>query len=148
MTSHNTSQVINYAARPVPAKNPPVPACRVRRVWFWRRAILPPAVPELKQRRLTTSLSDDPVRSVAISRDGRFLAYADLEGLHVRIIDSGETRDVPQPKELAGSPVCWRVVAWFPGGTSFIANSTLPPEYTVASQCLGGFRPRGPSKNP
>jgi hypothetical protein len=69
-------------------------------IWFWRREVRPAALPEVKQRRLTTSLSDDPVRSGAISPDGRFLAYADLEGLHVRIIDTGETRDVPQPKEL------------------------------------------------
>src|SRR5271165_883961 len=98
-------------------------------IFFWRREGRPPAVPEVKQRRLTTNSSDNPVRSGAISPDGKYLAYADLDGLHVRIIETGETRDVPQPKELAGSPGYWRVVGWFPSGTSFIVNSTLPPEY-------------------
>jgi eukaryotic-like serine/threonine-protein kinase len=98
-------------------------------IWFWRPEVRPHSLPEVKQRRLTTSLSDDPVRSGAISLDGKYLAFADLQGLHVRMIETGETRDLSQPKELEGSPVYWRVIGWFPGGTSFLANSTLPPEY-------------------
>ena len=49
--------------------------------------------------------------------------------MHVRILETGETHNVPQPKEFEGRPVYWQIVGWFPSGTSFIANSTLPPDY-------------------
>ncbi len=52
-------------------------------------------VPDLVQRQVTTNPSDDSVHNAAISPDGRQLAYADLEGVHIRRLDTGETRNIP-----------------------------------------------------
>lgn len=49
------------------------------------------------QRQLTANPVADPVARAAISPDGRYLAYSDLEGLHVRLIASGQTHLIPPP---------------------------------------------------
>jgi hypothetical protein len=68
--------------------------------WFTRRQ--PSSMPALKQRQLTNNSTENPVLSGAISPDGKYLAYADLQGMHIKQIESGETRTVPQPEELNG----------------------------------------------
>src|SRR5215469_3986716 len=40
---------------------------------------------------LTANLPDDRVRAVAISPDGKYLAFCDETGLYLRQIDTGET---------------------------------------------------------
>ena len=52
---------------------------------------------ELKPQQLTANSSDDPVASTSISPDGKYLLYADLEGMHLRLISSGETQSLPIP---------------------------------------------------
>ena len=52
---------------------------------------------ELKKTRLTTTPADDWVRVSAISRDGKYLAYADQTGFYVEQIESGETRPINLP---------------------------------------------------
>ncbi len=68
---------------------------------------------ELTQKRLTFNSSDDPVTSSAISPDGKYVAYSDSEGIHVKLLETGEQRVIPRPKgvpEDAG----WGLAAWFP----------------------------------
>jgi serine/threonine protein kinase len=55
---------------------------------------------ELVERQLTTNGSSDPVDFGAISFDGQYLAYADTNGIHVRLIATGETRSIPAPSGL------------------------------------------------
>jgi serine/threonine protein kinase len=57
-------------------------------------------VPTLVQRQVTTNPSNDSVHDAAISSDGRELAYADFEGVHVRVLDTGEVRNLPPPPGL------------------------------------------------
>ncbi len=64
--------------------------------WFTQRTSAPQ--PELTQ--LTANPAADPVFVAAISPDGRYLAYADLAGFHVRLIDTGESRLFPAPPGL------------------------------------------------
>jgi hypothetical protein len=52
---------------------------------------------ELKPQQLTQNSSEDPVASASISPDGKYLLYADLEGLHLRLLASGETQSLPIP---------------------------------------------------
>jgi Tol biopolymer transport system component/DNA-binding winged helix-turn-helix (wHTH) protein len=52
---------------------------------------------EIKTTRLTSTPADDWVRVSAISRDGKYLAYADQTGFYVQQIDTGETRPIPLP---------------------------------------------------
>jgi hypothetical protein len=87
----------------------------------------PPGLPELKQRQLTDNSTDNAVMSGAISPDGKYLAYADLKGIHVKLIETGETTDIPQPEEFKGVPVNWGIVfTWVRDGTRFIANAYVP----------------------
>jgi DNA-binding winged helix-turn-helix (wHTH) protein/Tol biopolymer transport system component len=92
--------------------------------WIQRHPPSMSGLPELKQRQLTANPTDNPVMSGAISPDGRYLAYADLKGIHIKLIETGETADVPQPEEVKGARVDWAIVpTWVHDGTRFIANA-------------------------
>jgi serine/threonine protein kinase len=83
--------------------------------------ILPP---DLKLRQLTTNAPDNPVTNGAISPDGKYLAYTDPKGMHIRLIETGDTRIVPHPEELAGKNVEWAIIPqWFPDSTRFVADA-------------------------
>jgi DNA-binding winged helix-turn-helix (wHTH) protein/Tol biopolymer transport system component len=87
--------------------------------------------PELKQARLTDNPSENPVASGAVSPDGRYLAYADQKGMHVKLIETGETADIRQPEELNKLQVSWSIVpTWVRDGTRFIANADLPGHHS------------------
>ena len=88
----------------------------------------PPSLPEIKLRRLTTNLVENPVRTGAISPDGKYLAYTDMRGIHIKVLATGETSTVPQPTELVGQLVNWEVACWLPDGTRLFANVAPPPE--------------------
>jgi eukaryotic-like serine/threonine-protein kinase len=96
--------------------------------WFTRHQPPPPGgIPALKQRQLTTNYGDNPVLSGAISPDGKYLAYADLQGIHVKVIETGETQTVPQPEELRGKQVSWEIVpTWLRDGSGFVADANDP----------------------
>jgi serine/threonine protein kinase/dipeptidyl aminopeptidase/acylaminoacyl peptidase len=98
--------------------------------WLGRRQ--PSSLPEIKVRRLTANLSENPVRTGAISPEGKYLAYTDNTGIHVKVIETGETQTVPQPEAFEGEQTDWEVVSWFPDGTKFLAQMIPPPErYSV-----------------
>jgi hypothetical protein len=54
-------------------------------------------VPELIQRQVTANPVNDSVYSAAISGDGKQVAYTDLRGVHIRLIDTGEVYNVSLP---------------------------------------------------
>ena len=92
--------------------------------WFMRRPVqIPPR--ELKQRQLTSNSVGNAVASGAISPDGKYLAYVDQSGVHVQLISSGDIQNVSQPESLDAN-AAWSIASWFPDGTSFVANATLP----------------------
>jgi serine/threonine protein kinase len=86
------------------------------------------SLPELKLRQLTSNSSENPIRSGTISPDGKYLAYGDLRGIHIKAIETGATQDISRPEALTGGTVDWAVGQWFPDGTRFLANWTPPPE--------------------
>jgi serine/threonine protein kinase len=59
-----------------------------------------PRVPELALRRVTANPIEDPVFRGSMSADGWYSAYSDLTGLHIRRIDTGETRSIIAPEGL------------------------------------------------
>jgi len=81
--------------------------------------------PDLKLRQLTANSGEIPVKTGAISPNGKYLAYTDIKGVHIKLLDSGETHLVPQPEEFRNRPVQWEIgsTAWFPDSTRFLANS-------------------------
>jgi eukaryotic-like serine/threonine-protein kinase len=92
--------------------------------WFlWHRSPKPSA--ELTQERLTFNSSENAVNSDAISADGKYLAYSDPAGIHVKLLSTGEERLVPRP---VGVPTgaYWFVASWFPDGTELLADIYEP----------------------
>jgi serine/threonine protein kinase len=94
---------------------------------FRNRQPLETDLPDFNQRQLTANSSENAVASGAISPDGKYLAYADVNGIHIKIIETGETQDVPRPKELEGAQVNWGIIStWVRDGTRFLANAIAP----------------------
>ncbi len=63
----------------------------------WFATARPYSQNDLKPQQLTANSSEDPVAVTSISPDGKYLLYSDLEGLHLRLIASGETQSLPIP---------------------------------------------------
>jgi serine/threonine protein kinase len=66
--------------------------------WFARLTSTPSTLATARQ--ITSNPMDDPVVRAAISPDGKYVVYTDLEGLHLRLIESGETHSLPLPEDL------------------------------------------------
>jgi DNA-binding winged helix-turn-helix (wHTH) protein/Tol biopolymer transport system component len=86
-----------------------------------------------KLRQLTLNSVENPVSSAAISPDGKYLAYADVNGMHLQLVDTGEARTVPQPESLEND-VQWEIRsdAWFPDSVAFVVNAHPVGESEVA----------------
>ena len=93
-------------------------------LWFARHlSQSPAALPELKLRQLTSNLSENGDANGTISRDGKYLAYADRLGMHLKLIETGETQTIPEPEEVRHNWVSWEISAWLPDGSAFLANA-------------------------
>jgi Tol biopolymer transport system component len=88
--------------------------------WLTRRPV-PPT--QLKETRLTFNPSENAVLQGDISPDGKYLAYSDLRGLHLKLIHTGEILDIPQPENPSADRADWWPNGWFPDGTKFIASA-------------------------
>jgi serine/threonine protein kinase len=66
--------------------------------WFGSHG--PYSQADLKPQALTSNSSEDPVAVTSISPDGKYLLFADLEGLHLRLMTTGETQTLPTPDEF------------------------------------------------
>jgi serine/threonine protein kinase len=93
---------------------------------------------ELKQTQLTANSSDNPVEGGAISPDGKYLAYVDLQGIHIRLLETGETHNVPKPETLEDRRLDWDIKPW--SDTRFLATAFLPgqPDSTWIVSVMGG----------
>ena len=56
--------------------------------------------PDIVQRQVTSNPVNDSVYMAAISADGKQVAYTDLRGVHVRVLDTGEVYDISVPPGL------------------------------------------------
>jgi DNA-binding winged helix-turn-helix (wHTH) protein/Tol biopolymer transport system component len=95
----------------------------------------------INQRQLTTNSRENPVSANAISPDGKYLAFADMKGLHIKLTTTGEVRDVPNPAPYEKTYVAWGIPQnWLPDGTRFIVNTNAPyqPVGTWVVSLLGG----------
>ncbi len=115
-------------------------ATLVAGTWFLLHRPPEPSA-ELTQKRLTFNSSENPVQSVAISPDGKYLAYSDRTGIHVKLLSTGEERLIPRP---AGIPagVFWWIDSWFPDGTQLLADANESWADTRAygqSRCSGNL---------
>ena len=75
-----------------------------------------------RMRQLTSNPRENPLTAAAISPDGRLLAYADQDGIKLRVIDGGETYPLALPQGFSASDV-----DWFPDGTKLLAVRARDP---------------------
>jgi eukaryotic-like serine/threonine-protein kinase len=112
----------------------------------WRLATTrhdPMTKPPIGVRQLTANPPGHGVTRSALSPDGKYLAYSDDTGLHIKQLETGETRTLSLPAEVASSRATWLPVAWFPDGTRLLANleaAGKPPSIWILS--LIGYAPR------
>lgn len=89
--------------------------CTVAGLAAWRSSLSKPAPFELEQ--LTTLVPENRATAVAISADGKLMAYANIDGVFLRVIDTGETSLVKGPVEFVVDQL-----AWFPDSTKMLAS--------------------------
>jgi serine/threonine protein kinase/Tol biopolymer transport system component len=95
-------------------------------LWYRQQeSYFPPLAREMKQRQLTTNTGDDPVSDAWISPNGKYLAYFDSKGIHVKLIDTGETRTLSEPDGLNGIDVGWGAGPWFPDSQRFLGVASV-----------------------
>jgi serine/threonine protein kinase len=102
--------------------------------WYLTHRAPPQPGNDLTQRRLTFNTNENAVESVVISSsrpsdpaapDGRYLAYSDPAGIHVRLLSTGEERLIPRPVGVPAGAY-WGVTSWFPDGTQLLADAGEP----------------------
>jgi serine/threonine protein kinase len=91
--------------------------------WFSERQQSAPR--EIKFRQLTFNSAENAVKNGAISPDGKYLAYIDGKGIQIRLLETGETHVVPEPKALKDVKPQWEFPwsAWLPDSTRFLVNA-------------------------
>ncbi len=94
----------------------------------------------IKQFRLTANPSENAVDGNAISPDGRYLAYSDGNGIHIKLISTGEIQTITAPPGSSAGRNSWFPVAWFPDGTRFVSNALKGNQSSVWQVSLMGNR--------
>lgn len=78
--------------------------------------------PEVIERKLTANSAENSVTSMAVSPDGKYLAYADNTGTYLKLLSTGETHPVPLPPDFSA-----RVDDWFPDGSRLLVTRAEHP---------------------
>jgi serine/threonine protein kinase/Tol biopolymer transport system component len=92
----------------------------------WLVSRRPEPLRELPQRRLTANVQDSPVLSAAISPDGKYLGYTDQQGIHLQLVQTGETQNVQLPSVIHAGTASWVFGSWYADSARFIASVTIP----------------------
>lgn len=93
---------------------------------------------QLIERKLTANSSENRVRSMAVSADGRHLAYADNAGIDLKLIQRGETHAIPLPPNFSA-----QVDDWFSDGSHLLVSRTEQPgKVSLWSVSVFGGSPR------
>ena len=103
--------------------------------WFKGQQVAPGKT--LSERQLTHNAWENTISGAAISPDGKYVAYVDLKGLHLSVIETGDVHDVPLPEELRAH--LWEVT-WFPDGEKllFTADSEAEENMIWMTSVFGG----------
>ena len=102
--------------------------------WFTRRQSSSyQTLLNLKLQQLTINSSESPVTGGAISPDGKYVAYTDAKGMHIKSLGSDKTLLVPQLEAL-NNEIVWEIVptAWFPDSKRFLVNAHPANESSTA----------------
>lgn len=100
-------------------------------VTIWVKTSQQHSQPLLRQRQITTNSGENAIINSAISPDGKYLVYADREGIYLKLLGSGDTQKLVEPVLAAGR---WQF-AWFPESTRFLAS----PDVVGSSHSIWTF---------
>jgi len=92
--------------------------------WFLTHR--PEPLPQFNQRRLTANPQDLPVNHAAISPDGKYLGYDDQQGVHVQLLETGQTQTMPMPSGVETQQAFWEFDGWYPDSTRLVADVAIP----------------------
>ena len=92
--------------------------------WFFPRH--PEPIPQFNQRKLTANAQDSPVLNAGISPNGKYLGYADQQGIHLQLVATGGVQSVALPPGFQPGTASWQFGSWFPDSTRFIASVSAP----------------------
>jgi serine/threonine protein kinase/Tol biopolymer transport system component len=80
---------------------------------IWKRT--PAESAQMVQRQLMASTSDNPINEAVISRDGKYLAYTDNDGIAIEEIENGDTHRLPNTSGL-------KLQDWYPDGLHLLVT--------------------------
>jgi eukaryotic-like serine/threonine-protein kinase len=92
--------------------------------WFFPARREP--FPQFNQRKLTANAQNSPVFDAAISPDGKYLVYADPQGLHLQTVTTSEVQNVALPPSIRPGTAAWSLGSWFPDSARFTASISVP----------------------
>jgi serine/threonine protein kinase/Tol biopolymer transport system component len=92
--------------------------------WFFPRR--PESLPQYNQRKLTANAQDLPVLNAAISPDGKYLGYADQQGIHLQLVETKAVQKLPLLPGVQARKALWAFGSWFPDSTRFVASASVP----------------------
>lgn len=100
-------------------------------IWFWKRHGASEKQPAFYQ--VTTLVPENRATAAAISPDGRWTAYANVDGIFLRTMPNGETRALRGPGDFAVDRL-----AWFADGTKLVASgfstvTYVPSVWTISA---------------
>jgi serine/threonine protein kinase len=94
----------------------------------------------LVEHQLTRNAFENRVLGSALSPDGKTLAYTDSKGLHLGVVESGETHDISLPPELQDAV---EGVRWFPDGEKLLLGVSHDADgYSIWTMSVFGGAPR------
>jgi eukaryotic-like serine/threonine-protein kinase len=94
-------------------------------VLIWK--IYPARGAPVEFKRITVLRPENRATAAAISPDGKLLAYANIDGIFLRVMNSGETSLLNGPRNFVVDHL-----AWLPDGTKMIASGFSEPTYKPA----------------
>jgi len=97
--------------------------------WFFPRR--PGPLPQFNQQKLTANAQDSLVFSAAISPDGKYLGYADAQGIHVQVVATGGVKTVALPPGAEGQKASWTFGSWYPDSERFLASVRVPGTHSI-----------------
>lgn len=73
--------------------------------WLWKQAKNASNVPVFRQ--ITTLVPENRATAAAISADGKLAAYANVDGLFIREMDTGKVRQITAPGDFTVDRIAW-----------------------------------------
>ena len=105
-----------------------VVASAVLLLWGRSTASRTRTIGEWHQRQLTVNSAENPVTGGAISPDGKYLAFTDFDGMHLRLLDGLDVVKIAEPRVYKREQPNWEIGYWLPDSQHFFAIAEYPQQ--------------------